>query len=115
MTNYSGRIVTRTSAVRGHIGNLVINLFSSLTIDLIDVTDDNNFYCILTTNVQILTVEPSINGNICLCKTLLINPQTLAARWMIFPEHARLTVVMTIQRGLRTRINPTLSWMFSKQ
>jgi hypothetical protein len=41
-----------------------------------------------------------------------IDPQTLAARWMISPERAKRTVVMTMQRGVRTCLNPTLSWQF---
>ena len=43
MTNYSGNIVG-CAAVRGHIGILVINSLSSLTTDLADVPDDENFY-----------------------------------------------------------------------
>ena len=43
MTGYSINAV-RCVTVRGHVGNLVINLLSSLTADLVDVIDDDNFY-----------------------------------------------------------------------
>ena len=56
MTDYSGRVVSR-HAVRGHVSSLTINSLSSLTTDLADVTDDNNFADILTSNVQILSVD----------------------------------------------------------
>ena len=45
-------------------------------------------------------------------KTTPINPQTLAACWLISPKCAKHTVVMTTQRGVRTCINPTLSQHF---
>ena len=41
-----------------------------------------------------------------------IDPQTLAARWMISPDRAKRTVVMTTQHGVRTCLNPTLSHRF---
>jgi hypothetical protein len=74
MTDYSGHIVMTTRAVRGHICNLVISLLSYLKNDLADVTDEENFYRVLTSNAQILSVETSLNGYICLCKTTPINP-----------------------------------------
>jgi hypothetical protein len=52
MTNYSSNIVSN-AALRGHGGNLVINLLSSLTTDLADVTDNDNFYQVSSSNVQI--------------------------------------------------------------
>jgi hypothetical protein len=33
MTEYSGRVMTMTRALRGHVSNLVMNLLSSLTTD----------------------------------------------------------------------------------
>jgi hypothetical protein len=112
MANYSGCVVTMTCAMRGHIGNLVINLLSSLTTDLVDITDDNNFYFILTSNVQILSIETSLSRHILLRNTMPIDTQTLAGRWMISPEHAKCTVVIFTERGVRTCINPTLSHHF---
>jgi len=47
MTDYSGTIVS-CAAVRGRVGILAINSLSSLTADLVDVTDDENFHQVLT-------------------------------------------------------------------
>ena len=93
----------------GHINHLVINLLSSLTTDQADVTDDENFYDVLASHAQISSIETSVNGHICLCKTMPIEPQTLAARWMISLEHAKQTIIMTTQGGVWTCLNPTLS------
>ncbi len=95
MTDYSGHVVTRTCTMKGHVSNLVINTLSSLTTDQADGTDDTNFYRVLAYHVQISSIETSLNGHICLCKTTPINPQTLAACWMISLERAKCTVVIT--------------------
>jgi hypothetical protein len=112
MIDYSGRVVTTMQPLTGHINHLVINLLSSLTTDQADITDDDNFYDVLASHVQISSIETSLNGHICLRKITPIDPQTLAAHWMIFPERAKQTVVMTMQRGVRTCLNPTLSQGF---
>jgi hypothetical protein len=52
MTDYSGNVVRR-DALRGQVSSLVINSLSSLTADYADVTDDNNFYRVLSSMVQI--------------------------------------------------------------
>jgi hypothetical protein len=109
MIGYSGHVVMTTRPLMGHIKHLVINLLSSLTTDQADVTDDNNFYDVLASHVQIFSIETSLNGHIRLHKTAPIDPQTLAAIWMFSPERAKRTVVMTMQRGVRTCLNPTLS------
>jgi hypothetical protein len=109
MIDYSGYVVTTTCSLRGHVNHLVINPLSSLTTDQADVTDDNNFYHVLALHVQISSIETSLNVHICLRKTVPIDPQTLAACWMISPEHAKHTVVMTTQRGVWTCLNLTLS------
>jgi hypothetical protein len=92
-----------------HINSLVIDLLSSLTTDQADVTDDENLYDLLASHVQILSIESSLNGHICSRKVELIDPQTLATHWITSPERAKQTVVMTMQRGVRTCLNPTLS------
>ncbi len=89
MVDYSGRVMTTARPLMGHINRLVINLLSSLTTDQADVTDDENFYDVLASHVQISSIETGLNRHICLCKTAPIDPQTLAARWMISPEHAK--------------------------
>ncbi len=68
---------------------MVINLLSSLTTEQADVTDDENVYDVLASHVQISSIETSLNGHICLRRTTPIDPQTLAARWMISPERAK--------------------------
>jgi hypothetical protein len=98
--------------VRGHVGILAINLLSSLTTDLFDVMNDENFYQVLTSKVMISSVETSLNGHIRLCKIAPIDPQTLATWWMISPDRAQRAVVMTTQRGVRTWLNPTHSRRF---
>jgi hypothetical protein len=109
MVDYPWHVVTTMRPLMMHINSLVIDLLSSLTTDQADVTDDENLYDVLASHVQILSIESSLNGHICSCKIAPIDPQTLAARWMISPEHAKQTVVMTTQRGVRTCLNPTLS------
>jgi len=104
MTDYSGNVV-RCAAVRGHVGILAINLLSSLSSDLVDVTDDKNFH-------QVLTVNTSLNGHVRSRNVAPFDPQTLAARWMILPDRAKCTVVMTTQRGVRTCLHSTLSHRF---
>ncbi len=78
-----------------HIDHLVINLLSFLTTDQADVTDDENFYDVLASHVQISSIETSFNGHIRLQKTVPIDPQILATHWMISPERAKQTVIMT--------------------
>ncbi len=112
MIKYSGHVGTTTRPLMGHINHLVINLLSSLTTDQADVTDDENFYDVLASHDQISSIETSLNGHIRSRKTTPIDPQTLAARWMISLERAKQTVIMTMQRGVRTCLNPTLSRQF---
>ncbi len=89
MIKYLVRVVTTTQPLMGHINHLVINLLSSLTTDQADVTDDENFYDVLVSHAQISSIETSLNGHICSRKTAPIDPQTLAAHWMISPERAK--------------------------
>jgi hypothetical protein len=74
MIDYSGHVVMMTRPMRGHVNNLVINLISSLTTDQADVTDDDNFYHVLASHVQISSIETSLNGHICLRRIVPINP-----------------------------------------
>jgi len=111
MTDYYGNVVC-CAAVRGHVSILAIKSLSSLSSDLVDVTDDKIFHQVLTSKVMILSVDTSLNGHIRSRNVAPIDPQTLAARWMISPDRAKHTVVMTTQRGVRTCLNPTLSRHF---
>jgi hypothetical protein len=74
MIDYSGCVVTTTQPLRGHINHLVINLLFSLMADQADITDEDNFYDVLASYVQISSIETSLNGHICLCKTAPIDP-----------------------------------------
>jgi hypothetical protein len=109
MVDYSGRVVTTMRPLMMHIKSLVTDSLSSMTTDQANVNDDETLYDVLASHVQILSIESSLNGHICSRKTAPIDPQTLAAHWMISPERAKQTVVMTTQRGVRTCLNPTLS------
>ncbi len=109
MVDYSGRVVTTTRPLMMHIKSLVTDLLASMTTDQANVNDDETLYDVLASHVQILSIESSLNGHICARKIAPIDPQTLAARWMISPERAKQTAVMTTQRGVRTCLNPTLS------
>jgi hypothetical protein len=112
MIDYSGHMVMTTCPLRRHVNHLVINLLSSLTTDQADVTDDDNFYHVLASHVQISSIETSLNVHIRLRKTAPIDSQTLATCWMMSLECAKHTVIMTTQRGVRTCLSPTLSRQF---
>jgi hypothetical protein len=113
MINCSGRVVTTMQPLRGHINHLVINLLSSLTTYQADVTDDDNLSDVLASHVQISSIETSLNGHIWLRKTVPFGPQQpLATQWMISLECAKQTIIMTMQRGMRTCLNPILSRQF---
>ncbi len=75
MVDYSGRVVTTARTLMTHINHLVINLLSSLTTDQADINDDKNFYDVLASHVQISSIETSLNGHICLRKTVPIAPR----------------------------------------
>jgi hypothetical protein len=100
MIDYSGRVVMTTQPLRGPVNHLVINLLSSLTTDQADVTDDDNFYHVLASHVQISSIYTSLNGHISLRKTAPIDPQTLAARWMISLERAKCTIIDYAKRSV---------------
>ncbi len=80
MIDYSGNVIRR-GALRGQVSSLVINSLSSLTADHADINDDDNFYWVLSSMVQISSTESSpnelsLNGHICSCKIAPIDPQT---------------------------------------
>ena len=89
MVDYSGRVVTTARPLIVHINSLVFGPLSPLTTDQADVADDESLYDVLTSHVQILSIESSLNGHIRSRKTAPIDPQTLAAHWMISPERAK--------------------------
>jgi hypothetical protein len=75
MIDYSGHIVMTNCPLRQHVNHLVINSLSSLTTDQADIIDNNNFYHVLASHVQISSIETSLNGHICLRKIMPIDPK----------------------------------------
>jgi hypothetical protein len=75
MIDYSGRVVTTTQPLMGHVNYFVINSLSSLTTDQADVTNDKNFHDALASHVQISSIETSLNGHIQSRKTASIDPR----------------------------------------
>ena len=75
MIDYSGHVMKTTRPLRGHVNHLVINSLSSLTTNQADVTDDNNFYQVLASHVQISSIETSINGHIACAGSRPLTPR----------------------------------------
>jgi hypothetical protein len=63
----------------------------------------------LTSHIVLSSVNASLSGHVQLHKAAPIDFMTLAARWMIAPERAKKTVQLTMQRGVRTCLNPMLA------
>jgi hypothetical protein len=111
MTDYSGNIV-RDAVVRGQVPTLIVNELQSLTTDLADMMHDCNFHQVLTSHIVVSSVDASLSGHVRSCKAVPIDFMTLAAWWMIAPEHAKKTVHLTTQRGVCTCLNPMLARRF---
>jgi hypothetical protein len=111
MMDYSSYIVC-DAAVRGQVPTLIINELQPLTTDLADMMHDCNFHQDLTSNVVVSSVNASLSGHVQSRKAVPIDFMTLAARWMIALEHAKKTVQLTTQHGVRTCLNPTLAQQF---
>jgi hypothetical protein len=73
---------------------------------------DCNFHQVLTSHVVVSSIDASLSGHVRLRKAAPIDLMTLAAHWMIAPEHAKRTVQLTTQHGVRTCLNPTLACQF---
>jgi hypothetical protein len=106
MMDYSGNIV-HDASVRGP--NLILNELHSLTTDLADLTHDCNFHQVLTAHIIVSSIDSSLSGQVRLRKVAPIDFMTLTSRWMIAPECTKETVQRTMQRGVRTCLNPTLA------
>ena len=85
MTNYAGNIVP-CSGKRGRRDAYVINSISSLTLDLVDIIDVDNFHTAFLLIIQIFTT--SLNKHVHPRKTAHIYHMTLATQWMITLERA---------------------------
>jgi hypothetical protein len=108
MIDYSGNIISN-DAVRGPSQTLIINELHSLATDMADMTHDHNFHQVLASYVVISSVDASLTGHVRSRKSAPIDFKTLAARWMVSPDRAKWTVQLTMQRGVRTCLNPTLA------
>jgi hypothetical protein len=108
MMDYSGNIVC-DAAMRGQAPTLIVNELQLLTTDLADMMHDCNFYQVLTSQIIVSSVNASLSGHVQLRKAAPIDFMTLAGWWMIAPEHAKKTVQLTMQHGVRTCFNPTLA------
>jgi hypothetical protein len=64
MIDFSGHVVTIMQPLRGHVNHLVINLLFSLTTDQAGITDDNNFYHVPASHIQISSIETGLNEHI---------------------------------------------------
>ncbi len=111
MMDYSGNIV-RDAAVRGQVPTLIVNELQLPTTDLADMMHDCNSRQVLTSHVIVSRVNASLSGHVQLRKAAPIDFMTLAALWMIAPEHAKKTVQLTRQHGVCTCMNPTLARQF---
>ncbi len=85
MMDYSGNIVC-DAAMRE--SKLILNELQSLTTDLADLTHDCNFHQVLTSRVNVSSINASLGGHVRSHKTAPIDFMTLAGRWMIAPDRA---------------------------
>jgi hypothetical protein len=107
MVDHHGYVVHSSDAPMR--GRLVINELTSLTTDMADVTDDDNFHVVLQSRVQVSSIGTSEMGHFKTKQTKPIDHQTLTSRWMISPEKALQTINVMTQRGVRTCLNTTLA------
>ncbi len=112
MMDYSSNIV-HDATMRGQVPTLIVNELQSLTTDMADMTHDCNFHQILTSHIVVSSIDASLSGHMQLRKAAPRDFMTLTVWWMIAPEHAKKTVQLTMQQGIRTCLSPTLAQRFS--
>ena len=109
MTDFRGHIIDRESLARGRriisFMTHTITNHTSIDVDTIDFTDNDNFGDALQSKVQVPRVGVSKGKR-------SIPAEALAQKWMISPEAANRTVQCTTQRGIRTVLHPSLSRRF---
>ena len=98
MTHLTGNIVAY-AFMRGQQPSYIIDSISSMSMDLMDITHDDNFYDILSSHIVISSIDTGINltGNVRACKNPGIDFKTLARCWGILPSAAQQTIVKTTQ------------------
>ena len=75
----------------------------SLAYDAMDITDNDNLVTALSAQIQI---SIALIGTIRKAST---EPIVFANRWGITPEMAEKTILVTMQREIRTMLHPSLS------
>ncbi len=94
MPDYSCSIVCDAVA-RGPASTLLIIEINSLTTDMADILHDCKIHQVSAASIVISSVNASLNGYVWMCKTALIDFQTLVAQWMVSLEHVKRTVIRT--------------------
>ncbi len=94
--DYSGNIV-HNAAMRGQVPTIIVNEHQLLTNDMADMMHDCNFHQVLTSQVDVSSVDASLSGHMQSRKAAPKDFMTLAARGMITPEHTKKTVQLTTQ------------------
>jgi hypothetical protein len=112
MTDYMGVVLPRPD--RGQL--FVINTLSSMTTDATDITDDENFDIALeqhvTVSIAVLDTTKTVPGRIHSKAGKPVEAEMLAKHWLIPANCAARTVDRTMQRGVHTILDPTLSCRF---
>ncbi len=112
MTDYRGVVVPRPD--RGQ--PFVINTLSSMTTDIADITNDENFGIALdqhvTVSIAALDTTKTAPGWIHSKAGKPVDAETLAKGWLIPANRAARTLDRTTQQGVCTMLNPTLSCRF---
>jgi len=104
MVDLEGKIVIPKTSARGRF---VISSVQSYSHDgAVDLVDDENFAVALEENVNVRISKVSSTPSVAL------DHETLAKRWNISPDKAKMTIRKTTQRGMRTVLHPTLSRRF---
>ena len=78
MVGYDGHVFDR-SALRGQPQTLVINSLVSTSHTAADVTSDDNFFCVLSSNVMISSVDTNLTGHLTTRAKAPIDFRTLAS------------------------------------
>ena len=111
MTDYTGTVLDRTN-LRVWFNTLVVNSLVSFHADAANINDDLNLYRALTNQIMSSSLNSNLTGRLKTRAHAPIDFRTLAARWMITPEQAQLTLSRITQRGVRTCLNPTVARRF---
>ena len=99
MTDLRGLFISSENITRGQ---RIINYISICEDDVVDFTDDENFFNALNDKVNVDRVESSKRRH-------GVTSKSLSQKLLIFPDSERRTEHNSTQRGIRTIIHPSLS------